>query len=156
MDSELCTATLTNKLDCKVNSVQEDCAKCFANHILRSEILQITWKNETKHQTLSFQFFTNRFSILMFFILFFHVVCKISNFNKWTAKYLAQASRSCTELTLKGVSDLHFGNFWNSWPPFTSGTLEVKWRTLFFLLILIWKKWNDQFWTSRTYCKTQY
>ena len=29
---------------------------------------------------------------------FFHVICKISNFNMWTAKHLAQAS--CTELTL--------------------------------------------------------
>ena len=34
----------------------------------------------------------------MFFVLFFHVVCKISNFIKWTAKHLVQAS--CTELTL--------------------------------------------------------
>ena len=32
------------------------------------------------------------------FCFVFHVVCKISNFNKWTAKHLAQAS--CTELTL--------------------------------------------------------
>ena len=29
---------------------------------------------------------------------FFHVICKISNFNIWTAKHLTQAS--CTELTL--------------------------------------------------------
>ena len=28
----------------KVNSVQEACAKCFAVHILRFEILQIKWK----------------------------------------------------------------------------------------------------------------
>ena len=34
----------------------------------------------------------------MFFVLLFHVVCTISNSNKWTAKHLAQAS--CTELTL--------------------------------------------------------
>ena len=51
-----------------------------------------------KHQTLSFQFFINKSNILMFFVLFFHVVCKISNFYMWTAKHLAQAS--CTELTL--------------------------------------------------------
>ena len=44
------------------------------------------------------QFFTNIFSILMFFVLLFHVVCKISNLNMWTAKHLVQAS--CTELTL--------------------------------------------------------
>ena len=30
---------------------------------------------------------------------FFHVICKISNFNMWTAKHLVQAF--CTELTLK-------------------------------------------------------
>ena len=36
--------------------------------------------------------------ILMFLVLFFHVACKISNFNKRTAKHLAQAS--CTEFTL--------------------------------------------------------
>ena len=85
---------------CKVNSVQEACAKCFVVHILKFEILQITWKKWNKEQqTLSFQFFTNTFSILMFFVLIFHVVCKISNLIKWIAKHLSQAS--CTELTLK-------------------------------------------------------
>ena len=48
----------------KVNSVQEACA------ILEFEILQITRKKLNK-ETLSFQFFTNRSSILMFFVLFF-------------------------------------------------------------------------------------
>ena len=33
---------------------------------------------------------------------FFHVICKISNFNIWTAKHLAQAS--CSELTLLRVA----------------------------------------------------
>ena len=57
----------------KVNSVQEACAKCFAVLILKFEILQITWKKwNKKHQTLSFAFFTNRFSFLMLvFVLFF-------------------------------------------------------------------------------------
>ena len=32
----------------KVNSVQEACAKCFAVHLLKFEILQTTWKNKTK------------------------------------------------------------------------------------------------------------
>ena len=92
----------------KVNSVQEACDKCFAVHILKFEILQITWKKWNKeHQTLSFQFFTNRFSISMFFVLFFHVVCKISNFDKWTAKHLVQAS--CTELTLPLSLSQFFG-----------------------------------------------
>ena len=35
---------------------------------------------------------------LMFFVSFFHVICKISNFNILTAKHLALAS--CTELAL--------------------------------------------------------
>ena len=34
---------------CKGNSVQEACAKCFAVHILKFEILQTTWKNKTKN-----------------------------------------------------------------------------------------------------------
>ena len=47
------------------------------------EILQIKWKKWKKeHHILSLQFFTNIFSILMFFVLFFHVVCKISNSDK--------------------------------------------------------------------------
>ena len=54
-----------------VNSVQEACAKCFAVHILKFEILQITRKKSNKkHQTLTFQFFINIFSLLMFFVRF--------------------------------------------------------------------------------------
>ena len=37
------------KLMSKVNSVQEACAKCFAVHISKFEILQTTWKNKTKY-----------------------------------------------------------------------------------------------------------
>ena len=33
----------------KVNTVQEACAKCFAVHLLKFEILQTTWKNKTKN-----------------------------------------------------------------------------------------------------------
>ena len=73
----------------KVNSIQEACTKCFAVHILKFEILQITGKKWNKeHQTLRFRFFMNRSSILMFLVLFVHVVCKISNSNMWTAKHL--------------------------------------------------------------------
>ena len=56
-------------------------------------------------QAISFQFFINRFSILMFFAMLLYVICKISNFNKWTAKHLAQAF--CTELTLKDQTHPH-------------------------------------------------
>ena len=74
----------------KVNSVQEAYAKCFTVHILKFQILQIAWKKwNNEHQTLSFHYFTNIFSILMFFVLFFHVVWKFSNFDMWTTKHLA-------------------------------------------------------------------
>ena len=87
---------ISKKWHLKVNSVTEACTKCFAVHILHFEILQITWKNETKNiRPLVFSFSSIN---LAFWCFFFHVVCKISNFNMWTAKYLAQAS--CTELTL--------------------------------------------------------
>ena len=113
----------------KVNSVQEACAKCFAVHILN---LKSCKSNEKKwnngHQTLSFQFFINRSCILMFHCFVFHVVCKISNFNMWTAKHLVQAS--CTELTLLKLwqfyqhilsnirSRLNFSTYWVFEPVF--------------------------------------
>jgi hypothetical protein len=107
--------------------------------------LHITWKKWNKeHQTLSFQFFTTIFSILMFFVLFFHVVFKISTFNKWTPKHLAKAS--CTELTLtkmeifKTFQNLVFSFFlflYLSGPPGThdcpSGSL-----TGLILSVLVW------------------
>ena len=70
--------------------------------------MQITWKNETKN--ISFQFFINRSSILMFFVLFFHVASKISNFIMWNAKHLMQDS--CSDLTLL------FGWLWGQCPVF--------------------------------------
>ena len=63
----------------KVNSVEEACTKYLVGQILKFEILPITHEiYETEHQILCFQFFTNRFSIM----IFFNVVCKISNFNQ--------------------------------------------------------------------------
>ena len=63
--------------------------KIWTNHIQ---------KLKKRTEDFSFQFFINKSSILMLFVLFFHVVWEISNFNMWTAKHLAQAS--CTEFTL--------------------------------------------------------
>ena len=56
----------------KVNSVQEAFTKCFAVHILKFEILQITWnKWNEQHQTLSFQFFINKWWFWWFLFCFF-------------------------------------------------------------------------------------
>ena len=52
------------------------------------------WHEKKKHQTFSFSLIDLAF--WFFFVLFFHVVCKVS-FNRWTVKHLAQAS--LTELT---------------------------------------------------------
>ena len=101
---------LQREIFVKVNSVQEACAKCFAVHILKFEILQITWKKWSKeYQTLSFQFFINKYSILMFLVLVLHVVYKISNCNLWTTKHLEQAT--CTELTLRDILKIGIPDF---------------------------------------------
>ena len=85
---------VSSYLKCKL-SARSLCQMIYGPHI---EILQIR-KNETKNiRLLVFQFFNNRSSILMFFVMFFSVVLKIQNSNMWTAKHLAQAS--CTEFTL--------------------------------------------------------
>ena len=134
----------------KVNSVQEAYAKCFAVHILKIEILQITWNKRNKqHQTLSFQFLTNRFNILMFFVLFFHVVCKISNSNLWTAKHLAHAS--CTELTLLWHYD-SFPDFTPSsdanWCLTDSQLWEIQAKTWVFTLSVYFEK-GGKIWISK-------
>ena len=61
----------------KVNSVQEACAKCFAVHILKFEILQTKWRNKTSNSICE----KLKNKSLMFLVSFFHVICKISNFN---------------------------------------------------------------------------
>ena len=63
---------------------------------LKFEILQVTWKNETKNiRLLVFSFLP----IEIAFWCFFFVVCKISNFDMWTDKHLTQGS--WTDLALK-------------------------------------------------------
>ena len=86
-----------------------------------------------KHQTLSFQFFISKSSILMLFVLFFHVVCKISNFYKWTAKHLAQAS--CTELTLSSV---RFFNIENKSKSQQASGQNAGWVGLGLVRVLYW------------------
>ena len=55
-----------------------------------------------KIRLLVFHFSSTHVAFWCFLILFFHAVCKVSNFNMWTAKHLAQAS--WTELTLGKIS----------------------------------------------------
>ena len=65
----------------------------------------------------------------MYFVLFFDVACKISKFNMWTAKHLAQAS--WTELTLPW-KDLQWSSwskvillhFFDTWAQFPSSKLH--------------------------------
>ena len=69
---------------------------------------------------------------------FFHVICKISNFNIWTAKHLAQAS--CTELTLSLRS-------WNF--SVLVHNLSIKKRNFFLYMIQPnLTRRNVDFWTS--------
>ena len=65
----------------KVNSVQEACAKCFAVHILKFEILQTTWKHQNvrpideKLKTKSLMFFVS-FFFFMWFARFLILTCE--------------------------------------------------------------------------------
>ena len=61
-------------------------------------------KQNKKHQNARFIGEKLKTTSLMFFVSFFHVICKISNFNMCTAKHLAQAP--CPELTLQGQKNL--------------------------------------------------
>ena len=98
----------------KVNSEQEACAKCFAVHLSKYEILQTTWKSKTNNIKLLNRLVKNeKLRVWCSLFHFFHVICKVSNFNMWTVKHLAQAS--CTELTLPYTSDTLL--FWHHQNP---------------------------------------
>ena len=58
-------------------------------------------KQNKKHQKARLIDEKMKTKSLMFFVYFFHVICKILNSNMWTTKHLAQAS--CTELTLTNL-----------------------------------------------------
>ena len=75
---------------CKVNSVQEPCAKCFAVHKLKFEILQRFIGEKLKTNSP------------VSVVSFFNVICKISNFNIW-----------CKILVLSLL--YHFLNFKFTW-----------------------------------------
>ena len=129
---------------CKVNSVQEACAKCFAVHLSKFEIVQTTWKKNKKHQSAKSIGEKLKTKCLMF-IVSFSVICKISNSNMWTAKHLAQAS--CTELTLMQacfnvpISIFNFqpnekvenNKYPINWPENSNSTLEIFWHQFQFI-----------------------
>ena len=86
-------------LTVKVNSIQEACPKYLPVHNIKFEIFQATWKNKTKSNEMLELLMKNwKIRVWCSLLHFIHVICKISNFNMWTAKHLAQGS--CTELTL--------------------------------------------------------
>ena len=67
-------------------------------------------KQNKKHQNAKFIDEKLKNKSLMFFLFhIFHVICKISNFNMWTTKHLAQAS--CTELILMTIQPQTFQAF---------------------------------------------
>ena len=82
----------------------------------------------------------------MIYVLFIHVVCKTSNFNKWTAKHLAQAS--CTELTFyitiqfRNISsfDKQTHKLWTV----NDTTMETPWKDTSETL-----NWNLSGWNAR-------
>ena len=64
----------------KVSSVQEPCAKCFAVHISKFEILQTTWKKQNKkHQNVRSIDEKLKTKSLMFFVSFFS--CDLQDFK---------------------------------------------------------------------------
>ena len=121
----------------KVNSVQEACAKCFAVHISKFEILQTTWKSKTKIiKMLKLLMKNGKFRVWCSLFHFIHVICKISNFNMWTAKHLVQAS--VTELTLNAISLI----LESPEPPslrFIIVFLWCSWLALLSQLCIIWQ-----------------
>ena len=66
--------------------------------------LATTWKNKTKNIKMRQMLVKNsKLRVWCSLFNFFHVICKISNFNMWTAKHLSKSS--CTELTLCYLKD---------------------------------------------------
>ena len=68
----------------KVNSIQKACVKCFAVHKLKFEILQMTWKNETKNirllvfsfSSIDLAFWCFLFCFFMWFARFQILICE--------------------------------------------------------------------------------
>ena len=94
MDPLLIQLSLTSTLPVilgKVNSVQEACTKCFAVHILKFEILQMTWKKETKNIRLLVVSFSSivlvfwgfLFYFFMWFARFQILICEPQSLCDW-------------------------------------------------------------------------
>ena len=90
----------------KVSSVQEACAKCFAVHLLKFEILQITWKNKTKNiRLLVFSFSSIN---LVFWCFCFVFSCGLQYFKFWylNRKAIGASFFYCVDFTSKWI--VHF------------------------------------------------
>ena len=115
----------------KVSLVQDACIKSFLVYLLKFEILQTTRKKQRKkHQNLLVKKWKLRVWGSLFH--FFHAICKISNFDTWTARHLAQAS--FTELTLKvfcsqcGMHSVHLHGWNPSMRQFDPKANEQVWK----------------------------
>ena len=63
--------TFSTSTTSKGNSVQEGCAKCFAVHILKFEILQTTLKTKKHQNAKSIGEKLKTDSLMFFFFIFF-------------------------------------------------------------------------------------
>ena len=83
-----------------------------------------SWINESKSPIYSTVILVKNWKLRVSCSLFhfFHVICKILNFDMWTAKHLVQAS--CTELTLTAQTIFSLFRL-------------IKWQQLAFLYLTI-------------------
>ena len=115
--------------------MQETCAKCFAVHILKFENLQITWKKwNNDHQTLSFQFFINKSSILMFFVSFARFQILICEPRSIWRKFLVQSwlylfwKRNLSKKALKLLEECKTHQpKWHQWRKKDYGWVDKYW-----------------------------
>ena len=89
--------------------------------------MQTTCKNRTKHIKILDLLMKNwKLRVWCSLFYFFHVICKISNFNMWTPKHLAQAS--CTELTLKVKIKAYCPNIYTVPVLISQSSLSCLWK----------------------------
>ena len=131
-----------------LKSTQEAWAKCFAVHILKFEILQNHLQKNDANQTLSFQFFTNRFSILMGFFWIFSCVLQDFKFQYVNRKAFGASFLYWVDFKeTKGFNIAFFicnvskKRFFNGnhqrWKPYMANILDKTWNKGKLLLNLV-------------------